>query len=854
MRVALRPWVSLAFAAFAMSRLAATLFALLAVLARSAGAEPPPVDFNREIRPILSNRCAKCHGPDASQRQGGTDGLRLDTREGALADLGGYAAIVPGHPEKSALIARVTAADENERMPPKEAGPPLTPREIERLRAWIAQGAPYAVHWSYQPPRRPPLPAVQRRDWLRSPIDAFILHRLEQEGLAPAPEAELPVLLRRVALDLTGLPPTPEELSRFTRLGPQLGYQAAVDYYLASPRYGEHWAHAWLDLARYADSAGYADDPPRVIWPYRDWVIRSLNANLSLVDFTVEQLAGDLLPSPTQDQLIATAFHRNTLTNNEGGTDDEEFRNAAVVDRVNTTFAVWMGTTIACAQCHSHKYDPISQEEYFRVFAIFNNTQDADRKDESPTLPLFSPAQHAQRQAWQTEIDQLRQRLSTVTDELLAGQPAWEAEFPEDELELLLTPPAILDILQTAPGQRTPEQAQQLRQHYLAVAPARRADRRRLAQLEKQLADMKPEATVPIMQELPPGKRRTTRLQYRGNFLDLGPTVQPGTPACFPPLPEGPVDRLALARWLMAPENPLTARVFANRFWEQIFGQGLVATSEEFGSQGEWPSHPELLDWLATELVDRGWDQKAFLRLLVTSATYRQSSRVTPAALARDPDNRLWSRGPRVRHSAEMIRDQALAISGLLSTKMFGPPVRPPQPSLGLNAAFGSTVDWQPSTGEDRYRRALYTMWRRSNPYPSMTTFDAPNREVCTIRRSRTNTPLQALVTLNDPVYVEAAQAMARRLLRESEGPPPARLAYAWLLALARPPSDDERSALLKLYEQALAEFRRDASAATQMAGTETDPPPAGGDTAELAAWTVVCNVILNLDELIFKR
>lgn len=833
-----------------MSRLAATILLVLAATARLAGAEPPAVDFNRDIRPILSNRCAKCHGPDASQRKGGTDGLRLDTREGALADLGGYAAIVPGQPEKSALIARITAADEDERMPPKEAGPRLSPREIDLLRAWIAQGAPYAAHWSYQPPRRPPLPPVARSEWLRNPVDAFILQRLQREGLAPAPEAELPVLLRRVALDLTGLPPTPDELARFA----QLGYEAAVDWYLASPRYGEHWAHLWLDLARYADSAGYADDPPRVIWPYRDWVIRALNANRSLVDFTLDQLAGDLMPHPTQDQLIATALHRNTLTNNEGGTSDEEFRNVAVVDRVNTTFAVWMGTTIACAQCHNHKYDPISQEEYFRVFAIFNNTEDADRKDESPTLPLFSPAQQTQRQAWQAEIDQLRQRLDQVTPELLAGQAAWEAEFPEDELELLLTPPAILDILRTPAEQRSPPQVEQLRQHYLGVAPARRADRRRLAQLEKQLAEMKPEASVPIMRELPPDRRRTTRLQYRGNFLDLGPEVQPGTPACFPPLPPGPVDRLALARWLMSPDNPLTARVFANRFWEQLFGQGLVATSEEFGAQGELPSHPELLDWLATELVRLGWDQKAFLRLLVTSATYRQSSRVSPALVARDPDNRLLARGPRVRHSAEMVRDQALAISGLISTKMFGPPVRPPQPALGLSAAFGSAVDWQPSTGEDRYRRALYTTWRRSNPYPSMATFDAPNREVCTLRRSRTNTPLQALVTLNDPVYVEAAQALARRLLREANGPPSERLAYAWLLALSRPPRDEETAPLLGLYEEALAAFRRDAAAAAEMAGRELGPPPEGSDLTELAAWTVVCNVILNLDELIFKR
>lgn len=803
------------FRLFAVLTLACLALATLPP-ADAADGLPPAVDFNRDIRPILSNNCLTCHGPDEKERQGGTDGLRLDVRGEAVGDLGGYAAIVPGQPGESELIRRITTSDAGELMPPQESGKRLTPREIELLTRWIERGAEYAQHWAYVKPVRPEVPSLspgvqagssqpvagleagaKRVAGLEagaertSAIDAFILARLAREGLAPSPEADVLALLRRVSLDLTGLPPTLDDLETHDRPD---AYERYVDKLLASPAFGEHWAHAWLDLARYADSAGYADDPPRTIWLYRDYVIRSLNANKPFDQFTIEQIAGDLLPEPTEEPLIATAFHRNTLTNNEGGTSDEEFRNVAVVDRVNTTMAVWMGTTMACAQCHSHKYDPISQEEYFRFFAIFNNTEDADRKDETPVF-----------ERW--------------TDELLERQRELQRQIAELEAD-------------------TAEEAAKRRE-----------------ELKKKLADIKPLTTVPIMRELPQGKRRVTRIQHRGNFLDLGAEVVEGTPGVFHPLPgEAPANRLDLARWLVDEENPLTARVVANRFWEQIFGIGLVATSEEFGSQGEPPSHPELLDWLATELVRLQWDQKAFLRLLVTSATYRQSARVTPDSLARDPDNRLLARGPRLRLSAETIRDQALAVSGLLSTKMHGPPVKPPQPAVGLTAAFGSGIDWQPSSGADRYRRGLYTTWRRSNPYPSMTTFDAPNREVCTIRRSRTNTPLQALVTLNDPVYVEAAQALARRIVAEGGQTPAECVRYAVQVCLARPPQDTEQERLLAFYEEALAQFRADADAARKMATDPLGPLPPDADSAELAAWTAVSNVLLNLDEMLMKR
>ena len=706
------------------------------------------VVFNRDIRPILSNNCYQCHGPDENKRK---SGLRLDLAAGATAAAeSGEIPVVPGNPDRSELIRRVTADDQDERMPPAESGKRLSEREIQLLTQWVRQGGTYARHWSYQPPVRPELPEVQDPRWPQNEIDYFILARLEREGMAPAPEADRYALIRRTSLDLTGLPPTIDEVDRFAADQDAAAYEKMIDRLLQQETYGEHWARLWLDLARYADSAGYADDPPRVIWPYRDWVIRAINRNLPFDQFTIEQLAGDLLPQPTDEQRVATGFHRNTQTNNEGGTNDEEYRNVAVVDRVNTTMAVWMGTTMACAQCHSHKFDPITQEDYFRMFAIFNNTEDADRRDESPLVKI-------------------------------EGVP------------------------------------------------------------------------TPVLRELPAERRRKTHLQRRGNFLDTGKEVSPGLPAVFHPPPEGEVDRLALAGWLVDPDNPLTARVVANRYWEAVFGVGLVRTSEEFGTQGELPSHPELLDWLASELVRLQWDTKALVRLLVTSATYRQSARVTPELIARDPDNRLLTRGPRLRLSAEMVRDQALFAGGLLSGKMYGPPVKPPQPAFGVKAAFGGGIDWKTSSGEDRYRRGIYTTWRRSNPYPSMVVFDAPNREVCTVRRDPTNTPLQALVTLNDPVFVEAAQALGRRMSAGGESvADSARLGFR--LCLAREPSPQEGELLIHLFEEARRRFSDAPDNAMKMATVPLGPLPEGADVVDLAAWTVVGNVLLNLDEVLMKR
>ena len=984
-----------------------------------AGESAPAINFNRDVRPMLAENCFACHGPDRGARKAD---LRLDRRDDALK----AKAFVPGKPDDSEMIERITSPTASRLMPPPKTGKKLTAAQKETLTRWIAAGAEYQGHWAFIAPVRPEPPAVHDEHWVRNPIDRFLLARLEREGLAPSPEADRETLVRRVALDLTGLPPMPEEVEQFVNDKGADAYERLVDRLLASPAYGEHRARLWLDLARYADSAGYADDPPRKIWLFRDYVIRSFNANKPFDQFTVEQIAGDLLPNPTDEQLTATAFHRNTMTNNEGGVTPEEFRNAAIIDRVNTTMTVWMGASMACCQCHDHKFDPLTNKEYFQLFAIFNNTADANRNDESPVLTHYTDEQKASKAKLDGEIAALETVFKSRAPGLAAGREAWERDAAAPPAWIVLAPdtaessggatltkqadgaimagganPAKDTFTITAktdlkgitgfrlealadpslpskgPGRAgnfvltafkvkagkdevhlrsasadfeqagqavaasiagkggdagwavapqtgkdhaavfipdapvagdgpvaltfTLEHSSQYPQHVLGkfrlsvtsaknpqggpklpddvraalavpaekrtdpqrdliadyythnVAPELEAERGKLAALKKQLAENTP-ATVPVMRELPAGQRRKTHVEMRGNYQVLGDEVSEGVPAVFPPLPAGvPPDRLALARWLVGPNDPLTARVLANRLWEEIFGIGIVRTSEDFGTQGDPPVHPELLDWLATEVVRQKWDVKAVLRLLVTSAAYRQSSRVTPGLLERDPDNRLLARGPRFRMSAEMVRDQALAVSGLLSRKMYGPPVRPTRPSFGLSAAFGGGLDWQTSAGEDRYRRAVYTEWRRTSPYPSMATFDAPNREVCTIRRVRTNTPLQALVTLNDPVYVEAAQALARRMA-QGGATPADKMRSGFRLCLARAPHDAELTRLLKLYDEAHAGYIKDPEKAMRLATDPLGPLPPGADAADLAAWTATANVLLNLDETLMKR
>jgi hypothetical protein len=808
-----------------------------------------PVSFAREILPILSANCFTCHGPDNAARKGG---LRLDQRDAAIKQLkSGFAAFVPGKVNESEAMSRILSNDPGEKMPPPETGKTLTTKEIDLLRRWIENGAVYEKHWSFQPPVRPNLPDVSRSEWVRNGIDRFILQRLEREKIAPTSEAEKLTLARRVALDLTGLPPKWEWVEGYLNDPSPLAYEHYVDRLLASPAYGERWASLWLDLARYADSNGFADDRPRVIWRYRDWVVEAINENLTFDQFTIQQLAGDLLPNATQSQTLATGFHRNTLTNDEGGTSDEEFRVGAVVDRVNTTMQVWMGLTMACAQCHSHKYDPFSQEEYYRLFAIFNQTADNDQPDNSPLLTVVDPALQQAKTQIDGEIQKRETELNRDDAALSTNQQKWETETPRDKL-----PKNIQAIVAIETSKRTPAQREELKKYYRTLAPELKELRDQIAALKKQQSELQAKfVTSPIMKELAKNQQRKTNILVRGNFLDKDKEVTPGVPGVFSPLPtDREANRLALAQWMVDAKNPLTARVAVNRYWEQLFGRGLVETPEDWGLRGKLPTHPELLDWLATEFVARNWDVKQLLKLMVTSASYRQSSKVTPAMLERDPDNLLYARGPRFRSSAETIRDQTLQIAGLLSPKMFGKPVRPPRPKLGLSAAFGGSTDWDASPGEDRYRRGLYTEWRRTTPYPSMTTFDATNRTVCTVSRPRTNTPLQALVTMNDPVFVEAAQSLARRITKEGGDSPEAKVRFAYQHALTRLPSEAELTRLVALYRTTSEKLKVQPQEALSLATEPIGPLPKGLDPVETASWTVVANVILNLDELFAKR
>jgi len=803
--------------------------AWLAAAALASGASsPPPVDFNAQVRPLLSANCFACHGPDESSRQAG---LRLELREHAVQPREGRTPIQPGNPPASELIRRITSTNPAFVMPPPKHGHALKPDEVEILRRWIAAGAEYAQHWGFVRPKRPALPPVTDADWPLNPVDNFILAKLAAAGLKPAPPAEPRTLARRLSLDLTGLPSTPAEMEAFAvavARDPQAAISAYVERLLASPHFGEHWARPWLDLARYADSAGYGSDPLRPnIWPYRDWLIAALNRNQPFDQFTLEQLAGDLLPDATEQQRVATAFHRNTMTNTEGGTDDEEWRVAAVKDRVNVTLQGWMGLTASCASCHTHKFDPISHREYYQLYALFNQTEDDDQPDERPTMPLFTAAQKARRVELKAEIA----RLETVVKQPDAAR--------QRELETIQGPPVELFQLD---GQR-----------------------RELTALNG--------TPLPVMRELPPAKQRKSHLLNKGNYLDPGEEVSPSVLAAFHPLPDGtPTNRLGLARWLVSPENPLTARVVVNRLWAQLFGAGLVETEEDFGTQGTLPSHPELLDWLACELVGptegglgnthyasritppTPWDLQRLIKLLVTSRTYQQSSRTTPELLAQDPRDRLLARYPRRRLEAEAVRDQALALSGLLSPKIGGPSVYPPQPAGLWQAAFNGERTYPTSTGEDRYRRGLYTVWRRTVPYPSMATFDAPSRETCTFRRLPSNTPLQAYVTLNDPVFVECAQALGRRLIKEGGATPAARAEFGLRLCLLRPPELEQVAALVKLYESEFAAFRAQEKAAHKLATDPLGPLPEGLPAAEAAAWTVVANVLLNLDGLLTRN
>lgn len=755
------------------------------------------IRFNRDVRPILTQHCLACHGADEEAREAD---LRLDEREVAIE-----IAIQPGVPEESELIRRIFSTDPDESMPPV-GHTTLTDREKTVLRQWIAQGAEYESHWAFLTPSMPQIPVAQPPfdAWPHNAIDNFVLRRLTDNDLSPAAMADRYTLIRRLYLDLIGLPPTTEEVHVFVNDDSQEAYEQLVDRLLASEHFGEHWARVWLDLARYADTKGYEKDNHRTIWKYRDWVIAAYNHDMPYHRFTLEQLAGDLVTDATDDQLIATAFHRNTMTNDEGGTDNEEFRTIAVKDRVDTTVQVWMGLTMGCAKCHSHKYDPISQDEYYQFYAFFNQTEDADRSDEEPKLRSPSEDQQALIAKLTSDVAATKERKASLESDV-AGFETTAAELKE---------------------------------------------------LEKKLAEAKRAVTTtPIMRELAAEKRRTTHVHIRGNFLELGQEVNPATPAAFGEFPpSAPLDRRGVAAWITQAQNPLAARVAVNRVWARFFGVGLVETEEDFGSQGALPSHPELLDWLALTFHDElDGSHKRLCKLIVMSSTYRQSSVNDGSAADKDPNNRLLSRSPRFRLAAETVRDQALVAAGLLTRDVGGPSVMPPQPD-GIWKATYSSAKWKTAMGRDRYRRGLYTYWRRTSPYPSMLTFDAGSREVCLVRRIRTNIPLQALITLNDPVFVESAGALAKAVLDSKLSLNSQRIAYAFQRVLVRPPSEEEAHRLVALLEEARAEFTRDSGSAAALLETARVQVGDGYDQEELAAWIMLANVLLNLDETLMRN
>jgi hypothetical protein len=1060
--------------------------ALLVLAVSAAAAQTDPIEFNRDIRPILSDKCYTCHGPDESKRK---SKLRLDTEAGAKADLGGHFAIVPGNTAQSMLVQRITAAQPARRMPPPYAPSALTAAEIDRLTRWIAQGAAWEKHWSFIPPRKPALPVVQDNTWPRNPIDTFVLERLERDGLKPSPEADRRTLIRRVSFDLTGLPPSPADIDAFLRDASPNAYEKLVDRLLASPHYGERMAMRWLDAARYADTNGYQTDAERDMWRWRDWVIDAFNRNVSYDRFIVEQIAGDLLPGATRDQIIATGFNRNHRANGEGGIIPEEYAAEYVFDRVDTTSTVFMGVTLGCARCHNHKYDPFTQKEFYQMFAYFNQVPERGNAFKYGNSPPFIaaplPEQERRLKALEQQLSDAEHRVAALEPAMRKSQAVWEkslrgsepldwtpsrdvaasldlagdlsgeitpdpprsekylylmengpvlraaeftgkaawkdgeprygdgpsgraAEFdgkayldlgnvgnfgfydsftlsawiqpsapsgtilsraldePEakgfalvlkdghlsaslvqrwlddgvrleseeavplnrwsqvtltydgsrlasgirlylegralktkvaldymnqpfdvkqplriaaglgpdnrfrgriagvrvyraalaaEDVAVLALPQSVSALAAMPESARSEAQVRKLRLCFLdRYAPDElKAAWKTLATLRdarNRLADSFP--TVMVMQDLP--TPRETHILLRGAYDHPGEKVEPGVPGALPPLSEGaPRNRLGLAQWLVSRNHPLTARVAVNRFWQMYFGVGLVKTVEDFGSQGEWPANPELLDWLATQFMDTGWDMKALQKSIVTSATYRQSSRITPELLQKDPENRKLARGPRLRLSAEMVRDQALAASGLLVEKIGGPSVKPYQPA-GLWKELSGGDDYKPDHGDALHRRSLYTFWKRTSPPPMMMNFDAAGRESCVVRELRTNTPLQSLDLMNDVTFLEASRRMAERMMREGGATPADRIAYGFELATARRPNAREAEVLLASFQYQRDRFQTDPAAAAKYLKQGEAPRDESLDAREHAAYAAIASLILNLDAAVTKN
>ncbi|MCE9531180.1 MAG: DUF1553 domain-containing protein [Planctomycetes bacterium] len=1034
---------------------ASLLLLLIAAPARSAEERPRAVLFNRDIRPILSDVCYHCHGPDKARRKAE---LRLDIEQDAKRIFKGHAAIVPGKSGQSELYRRISATDPAERMPPASSDRQLKPEQIALLKQWIDNGAQWEGHWSLITPTLPKDPPVKNQAWVRNPIDRFILARLEREGLSPSAEAAKTTLIRRLSLDLTGLPPTIAEVDAFLKDSKADAYERLVDRLLSSPRYGERMAWRWLEAARFADTNGYQTDADRDMYRWRDWVIAAFNRNMPFDQFTIEQLAGDMLPNATLDQKIATGFNRNHRGNSEGGIVPEEYAVEYVVDRVETTATVWLGLTLGCTRCHDHKYDPFSQKEFYQLFAYFNNVPEKGKAVKFGNSPPFikapTPEQLVKRADLhrrlmtaeqkftrnQTERDQallswlksvdpkkvpdwapdqglvFHHRLDDASklnapeqkhahvagiigkavdldrtrfidagnqgdfgfddsfsfsmwinprslngvivsrtaeeehsdgynvrlvngkiqvhltkrwlddalrvetldavalnqwqhiavsydgsrgassvkvyvngtelktlalfdflaqtfknnepfrigsgggkesrfDGLIDDVRIYSRVLEHDEVRMLSVPETLVEILAKPESERTPNQNLKLKTyHLLKEAPAR--IRGRLTELQKVREESKIfEASLPTVMVMEEMKTpREAYLLIRGEYDKRGERVYPGTPAALPPFPaDAAKNRLGLAKWLIDKSNPLTARVTVNRMWQLHFGTGLVKTVEDFGTQGEFPSHPELLDYLAVEFVRSGWDMKHMHKLIVMSGTYRQSSRATKESLARDPDNRLLARGPRYRLSPEMLRDQALFTSGLLVEKIGGPSVKPYQPP-GLWKELSGAADYVPDQGENLYRRSLYTFWKRTVASPTLMLFDASPRETCSVRESRTNTPIQALALLNDVIFVETARQLAQRVIASTGGIENGRIETAFRACTGRAPSKAELQILQEGYAQHLAEFRADPAAAKRLLKVGSSKLDEGIDSVELGALTIICSLILNLDETICKE
>ena len=857
---------------------AVALAALFSAAASIQAAELPPpaskrIDFAGDIQPIFQGRCQVCHG-EAQQQSG----LRLDRRDAAMK--GGYSGpvILPHNSAESKLIRMVGGLVEGVIMPP--VGERLTTNQIGVLRAWIDQGAlwpdeggdavseesgqkPELTHWAYQPLEKPDPPAVKNSRWVRNPIDAFVLARLEEEGVSPSPQASKYTLIRRVSLDWTGLPPSPREVAAFVADAGPRAFEKVVERLLESKHYGEKWAMQWLDLARYADSDGYEKDLVRPhAWRYRHWVINALNDDMPFDRFTIEQIAGNLLPKSTVEQKVATGFHRNTLKNREGGVKIEQFRFEEVIDRTNTVGTVWLGLTVGCAQCHDHKYDPITQKDYYNFFAFFNNADEVNI--DAPLAGEMGP--------YLAKLPEYRQ----TRDELLRTHCVYELMPPwEEKMRLVGRNPGkwtdwdhardalekYFDngpkIVEKDPSERTRKEQDGLIDHFVKnyhrVITKELQEKLNYKEVFKKLQELKHEypslTEAQTISESP--ENRKSHIHIRGAWNQTGVEVKPAIPAFLGAWPNSDkASRLDLAHWIVSEENPLTPRVVVNRIWQEYFGAGLVRTSENFGSQGDQPSHPALLDWLASEFVDQGWSLKKLHRLIVTSATYQQSSVVRPDLEQRDSRNRLLARQQRLRLPAELVRDSTLAVSGLLYPKVGGKSVRPPIPPGVVDLAYGGSVKWPESTGKDRYRRGLYVLLQRRVPYPQMVNFDATAREVTLCNRERSNTPLQSLNLLNDPVFVEAAQALAVRVLGESQGTFEDRLRYAFEVALARPPNEGELDSLRDYYQRQTRILEEEAGAAEKVAPVRL----AGISRIETAAWMGVSSVLLNLDEFITRE